>query len=124
MLLATPAFRRFAGTWIAHGSVLVISADGTATFVARTYRWCASNVPQPCDTIDTQGHIESGRRERLRLSHVNGPTAYATILSSTLHPTGLAVTLTLEPGDALLYAARTPIALLCGPAAPAGACGA
>jgi hypothetical protein len=124
MLLVTPEFRRFASTWIAHGSVLIIAANGTATFVARAYRWCATDVPRPCDTIDAQGHIESGKREQLRLSRVHGSTAYGTVLTSTFHPAGLAITLTLEPNDTLLYAARTPIALLCGPTAPAGACGA
>lgn len=119
-----PGFARFAGTWTAHGAMLTISSDGAATFAARTYRWCAPGIPQPCDTIDAQGHLEAGNLERLRLSYVSGSTAYGTVLTSTFHPAGLAVTLTLQPHDTLLYAARTPIAFLCGPGAPAGACGA
>src|SRR5579885_1099202 len=122
--LSTPDFRQFAGKWIAHGSILIISPDGTATFSARAYRWCGVGVPQPCDTMDARGGIENGNREQARFTRVSGSVAYGTILTSTFHPAGLPVTLTLEPNDTILYAANTPIALLCGPAAPVGTCGA
>jgi hypothetical protein len=121
---STPDFRQFAGTWIAHGAILTISSDGTAIFSARTYRWCSVGVPHPCDTMDAQGHIENGNQEQARLTYVSGPVASGTILTSTFHPIGLPVTLTLEPNDTIRYAAHTLIALLCGPAAPVGACGA
>lgn len=122
--LSTPDFRPFAGKWTAHGSTLIISPDGTATFSARTYRWCGVGVPQPCDTMDARGGIENGEQEKARFTRVSGPVAYGTVLASTFHPAGLAVTLTLQPNDTVLYAANTPIAFLCGPDAPAGACGA
>lgn len=121
---STPDFRRFAGTWIAHGSLLMISSDGMGTFSARAYRWCGLSVPQPCDTMDARGRIENGDQEQIRFTRVSGTIAYGTILTSTFHPAGLPVTLTLEPNNTILYAANTPIALLCGPAAPAGTCGA
>jgi hypothetical protein len=121
---STPDFRQFAGKWIAHGSILIISSDGTATFSARAYRWCGVGVPQPCDTMDARGRIENGDQEQIRFTRVSGSVAYGTILTSTFHPAGLPVTLTLEPNDTILYAANTPIALLCGPAAPVGTCGA
>jgi hypothetical protein len=117
-------FQRFAGTWTAHGALLSVSPTGMATFTARTYRWCASGVAHPCDTIDTQGHIDDGARERLQFLRVSGSMASGKVLSSTVHPVGLAVSLTLKPGDTLLYRAQTSIALLCGPRAPAGTCGA
>jgi hypothetical protein len=121
---STPDFRQFAGKWIAHGSILIISSDGTATFSARAYRWCGVGVPQPCDTMDARGHIENGDQEQARFTRASGNVAYGTILTSTFHPAGLPVTLTLEPNDTILYAANMPIALLCGPAAPVGTCGA
>lgn len=124
VLLATPDLRRFAGTWIAHGSLLTVTPAGKGTFVARTYRWCASGVPRPCDTIDAQGRLVDGNREQLQFFRTDGARAYGVVLSSTFHPTGLSVTLTLQPDDIVLYAARTPIAFLCGRNAPAGACGA
>lgn len=122
--LSTPGFRQFAGKWIAHGSILIISSDGTATFSARAYRWCGVGVPQPCDTMDARGNIQNGDQEQVSFTRVSGPVAYGTVLASTFHPTGLPVTLTLEPNNTILYAANTPISLLCGPGAPAGTCGA
>jgi len=117
-------FRRFAGTWTAHGALLSVSPQSMATFTARTYRWCAFGVAHPCDSIDAQGHITDGVRERLQLLRISGPRATGKVLSSTLHSAGMAVSLTLEPNDTLLYSAQTPIAFLCGPKAPAGTCGA
>lgn len=115
---------QFVGTWTAHGAALVIARDGTATFTARAYRWCGSGVPQPCDTIDTQDRIHDGNQEQLQLTRFSGSVAYGTVTTSTFHPAGLAVTLTLQPNDTLLYAGNAPISLLCGPAAPVGTCGA
>lgn len=115
---------QFAGTWTAHGAVLIVARDGTATFSARTYRWCGPNVLQPCDTLSAQGQIHNGDQEQILFSRVSGPVAYGTVLASTFQPAGLAVTLTLQPNDTLLYVAYTSIALLCGPNAPAGTCGA
>jgi hypothetical protein len=123
-LSTTLDFRRFAGTWTAHGSLLSISPTGMATFTARAYRWCASGGAHPCDTMNAQGRIYDGKREHLQFLRVSGPRAYGKVLSSTFHPAGLAVSLTLETGDTLLYSAYTPIAFLCGPNAPAGTCGA
>lgn len=110
---ATSDFRRFAGTWVAHGSLLTVAPAGLATFVGRTYRWCACGVPQPCDTIDAQGRRVGGNRDQLQFVRTAGARAYGAVLSSTFHPVGLAVTLTLQPADTMLSAARTPIALLC-----------
>jgi hypothetical protein len=117
-------FSPFAGRWTAHGSQLVVSSNGTATFVARTYNWCTSSPVKPCDSMNAQGQIRAGNQERLKLSRISGSTVYGTVVSSNFHPTGLAVTLTLQPGDILVYASHTPIAFLCGPAAAPGACGA
>ncbi len=117
-------FSKFVGTWTAHGVLLVVSSDGTATFVARTYNWCIPGVSSRCDSIDAQGHIQDGYRERLQFSSASGSIAHGTVTSSNFHPTGLAVTLTLQPGDTLIYASGLPIAFLCGPASTPGACGA
>lgn len=123
--ISLPAdFHRFAGTWTAHGAQLSVSPHGMATFTARTYRWCAAGVAHPCDTMNAQGQIADGAREHLQFVRINGSRAYGNILNSTVRAAGLAVSLTLEPNDSLLYMAQTPIVLLCGPNAPAGTCGA
>lgn len=115
---------QFAGTWRSHSAVLTIAPDGSASFEGRAYRWCGSGVPQPCDTIDAQGLIHNGDHEQIQLSRVNGSIAYGTITTSSFHPAGMAVSVTLQPNDTLLYANNTPISLLCGPHAPVGTCGA
>lgn len=120
----TPNLSRFAGKWIAHGAALIIEPDGTATFSGRTYRWCDSDVAQPCDTIDPQGQINPGDQEWILFTRVNGPVAYGTVLFSTFHRPGSVVTVTLQPNDRVLYSGKTPVALLCGPNAPVGTCGA
>ena len=115
---------QFAGTWVSHGAVLIIAQDGSATFTQRTYRWCGTGVAQPCDTISAQGQIQDGQQEHLQFSRSSGPMAYGTVTTSNFHPVGLAVTLMVLPNDTLLYAGNGPIALLCGPDAPVGTCGA
>jgi hypothetical protein len=121
---ATSHFSRFVGLWVAHGSSLEISTDGQATFEARTYRWCGHSVAPPCDLGDARGVIHAGNREQIQFSYIADSVAYGTIIASNFHPRGLPVTIELRPNDTLLYASRTPIALLCGPAAPVGMCGA
>ena len=40
------------GTWGVHGSGIAINSDGSFNFSARTYRWCGTGVPTPCDSED------------------------------------------------------------------------
>ncbi len=115
---------QLAGTWRSHGAVLSIAPDGSANFEGRAFRWCGSSEPQPCDTIDAQGLIHDGDHEQIQFSRVSGSIAYGTITTSSFHPAGMAVSVTLQPSDTLLYAGNTPISLLCGPHAPVGTCGA
>lgn len=120
----TPDFRKFARKWVAHGAALDFAEDGKAFFVERVYRWCGSHVARPCDTIAPDGRITNGYQEQIQFSRVDGSVAYGTITASNFHPQGLAVTARLQSNDTLLYAGEIEIALLCGPKAPVGACGA
>lgn len=117
-------FSRFAGLWVAHSASLRFSQNGWATFNERTYRWCGHGEVSPCDSIDAHGVIRPGYQEHIHFSSVAGSVAFGTIVASNLHPPGLAVAVELLPMDTLLYKSRRTIALLCGPAAPAGMCGA
>lgn len=124
--IATPASvspGKFAGTWTAHGAFMVISKNGSAVFEARTYNWCGAHVAQPCDSI-AHNQIHYGYQQHLQLSQVNNSTAQGTIISSNDPPAGQTFTLTLLPGDTLLYAVNGSFNLLCGPAAAPGTCGA
>ena len=118
-------FSKFAGTWIAHGAFMIISADGNVKFEARTYNWCGSNTPQPCDSIKNN-QIFYGYHEHLSLANASGSVAYGNMVASTDSPArpNAAITLTLGPDDTLSYVNNASITLLCGPAAPAGTCGA
>lgn len=121
------SFGKFAGSWMAHGALMLISDDGNVRFVARTYRWCDSNAAQPCDNLK-QNRIADGYLEQLALSGTNDGMAHGTVISSN-NPSaqpGTTFTLTLGPDNTLVYANQnsTSTLLLCGPAAPAGTCGA
>lgn len=117
-------FKEFVRLWVSHGAALNFSADGKAVFYKRVYRWCGPGVAQPCDTISSDGRISNGYQEQIQFSYVRGLVAYGTITASNFHPKGLAVTAILQPDDTLLYSGTSEIALLCGPKAPVGACGA
>jgi hypothetical protein len=119
-----PDFSRFARSWIAHSAVLNFSANGLAVFEARVYTWCGQGVKLPCDTIDAAGHIYPGYWERIQFSRASATVAYGTIIAGDFHPVGTSVTASLQENDTLLYAGQNIIALLCGPDAPVGACGA
>lgn len=120
-----PDFKAFTGSWVAHGASLSFASTGLATFDGRVYRWCGPGVAQPCDYSDAQGIIHPGGHEQIQFSRVVGNTAYGTITASNLHISGLAVMVVLQSdNNTLLYTSQTPIALLCGPTAPAGTCGA
>lgn len=121
---ASPDFSKFTGVWTAHGALLSFATNGKAAFNQRTYSWCGPSVAQPCDSIGPRGSIQPGDNEQIQFSHADGPIAYGTVVSSNFHPRGLAVTLEIKPGNTLLYASHTAIALLCGPSAPVGTCGA
>src|SRR5881394_2278170 len=59
---SSEALRPFTGDWHFHTSLLTVSNDGHATFIARAYQFCGPRVLQPCDTW--QGNtIISGIRE-------------------------------------------------------------
>ncbi len=118
-------FDKFVGTWTAHGAFLRISSDGGARFEERTYRWCGSGVAQPCDSI-TNNQITFGYHQQLALTGVNGTVAYGNIVASNDPPgqVNAVVTLTLGENDTLIYTDPVSVTLLCGPAAPAGTCGA
>jgi hypothetical protein len=117
-------FGSFVGNWYAHGAGMSFDSSGRAHFEERVYRWCGQGVAQPCDS--TNGNqIINGHREDLQFSRVADSVAYGVVVSSNFHPVGLSVTLTLLPGDRVLYSAGTTMAgILCGPDAEVGACGA
>ena len=121
----TGTFSKFVGIWVAHGAFLIVANDGSAKFEARTYIWCAPHVPQPCDTIE-KNEIFYGYHEQLALSNTNASIAYGTMLASNDAPgkPNTPITLTLGPDNTLYYANQASITVLCGPAAPAGTCGA
>jgi hypothetical protein len=121
------SFDKFTGSWVAHGASMVVSDDGSVTFVERTYKWCDANTAQPCDSIE-HNHIEDGYQERLSLTSAHDGIAYGTVISSN-NPSaqpGTSFTLTLGNDNTLVYSNQnhTSTTLLCGPAAPAGTCGA
>jgi hypothetical protein len=123
-LAGAPDFGRFVGNWYAHGAGLTFDKNGRAHFEERVYRWCGPGVAQPCDSMNGN-LIINGYREDIQFSHVGDSVAYGVILSSTFHPVGLNVTLTLLPGDRVLYSAGSTMGgILCGPQAEVGACGA
>lgn len=118
-------FNKFVGTWVAHGAFLVVASDGSVKFEARTYNWCGPQVAQPCDFIK-ENTIFYGYHEQLALTNANDSIAYGTVIASNDPPEKLntPITLTLGPNDTLYYASQASITVLCGPAAPAGTCGA
>lgn len=122
--LESPDFGNFVGNWYAHGAGLSFNSSGQAHFEERVYRWCGPGVAQPCDS--TNGNfIINGHREDLQFSRVTDSVAYGVVVSSTFRPAGSRVTLTLLPGDRVLYSAGSVMdGILCGPQAEIGACGA
>ena len=122
--LERPAFENFIGNWDAHGAGMSFDRSGRAHFEERVYRWCGPGVARPCDSMNGN-LIMNGHREDLQFSRVADSVAYGVVVSSNFHPVGLSVTLTLLPGDRVLYSAgSTMIGILCGPQAEVGACGA
>lgn len=122
--LEKPDFGSFVGKWYAHGAGMSFDGNGRAHFEERVYRWCGPGVTPPCDSM--KGNlIINGHREDLQFSHVASSVAYGVVVSSNFHPVGLSVTLTLLPGNRVLYSAGSVIlGILCGPQAEVGACGA
>ena len=118
-------FGKFVGTWVAHGAFLLVASDGSVKFEARTYTWCASHGAQPCDSIENN-EIFYGYHEQLALASTNDSIAYGTVVASNDPPEKLntPVTLKLGPDNTLDYINQASITVLCGPAAPAGTCGA
>ena len=124
--ISAPAseWRKFVGTWYAHGAGLSIRANGQAHFEARVYTWCGPGVARPCDYFRGNALI-SGFKEDVQLTHVSGPVAYGRVTAGDVHRIGSAVTLTLLSADQLFFAVGKGSGnLLCGPQAPVGACGA
>ena len=110
--------RNFIGTWHSHANVLIIKQDGHAHFVGRVYRWCTEGPP-PCDKMEGD-IITPGIQKEIVFNHEQNNALSGTIISSTDHTDGQAVTATLGSNDTLdLNGAR-----LCGPKAPIGTCGA
>lgn len=119
----TPNFSRFVGFWYAHGAALTINANGQAHFSARTYTWCGPGVKQPCDSL--QGGNLNGYAENIQFSRVSGNVASGTITSGNVWPVGSDATLTLLPGNQVLFSGGIGMGThLCGPQAAVGACGA
>jgi hypothetical protein len=118
-------FSKFAGRWVAHGAFMSISRDGDARFEARTYSWCGPQSAQPCDSL-VQDQIRDGYNAQLVLSRTEDAIAYGTVIFSNYpaEQPNAAITLMLGPNDTLIYTNSGTVTLLCGPAAPAGTCGA
>ena len=123
-----PDFASFSGRWYQHGAVLLIKANGQATFIGRVYRWCGNGVTAPCDYFQ-KNTIINGYQEKVQFFRAVDGTAYGIIQQSNLHPVGMIVTATLQPNDELRYGGikaldRESIRYFCGPKAQVGACGA
>ncbi len=119
-----PDFGRFVGPWYAHGAGLTVKADGQAHYEARIYTWCGPRVQQPCDSMKGN-EIINGYKGDIRFFLVSDTVAYGIITSGNIQSIGSCVTLTLLPGDQLLFSAGKGMGNhLCGQHAPAEACGA
>jgi hypothetical protein len=118
-----PDFQAFAHRWIAHGASLVFASNGQALFEERTYIWCSAGVHRPCDRM-RDNRIYPGYWETIQFTRVAGSTAFGEVRSGNLQTVGVTVRARLQAHDTLLYTSRGSLALLCGPHAPAGTCGA
>ncbi|GAC1465758.1 MAG: hypothetical protein PVSMB7_10440 [Chloroflexota bacterium] len=118
---------RFAGTWQAHGAILILGPRGRGYYQARTYVDCTNRILTDCDR-SKGGFIYDGGFGALTVSRVVGNTVSATITSSsTSWEINTKISFTLTRNDILI--ARGASDLLdqrrfCGPRAPVGACGA
>jgi hypothetical protein len=67
-----------------------------------------------------------GYREQLTLFSVDDSVAHGALVASnnSLERPDTPITLTLGANDTLIYASGASVTILCGPAAPAGTCGA
>ena len=124
LLEEIPDFSRFVGPWYAHGAGLTVQPDGQAHYEARVYTWCGPGVQQPCDSMKGN-EIINGYKGDIQFLLVSGTVAYGIIISGNIQPVASYATLTLLPGDQLLFSAGKGMGNhLCGPNAPAETCGA
>lgn len=113
-------FSSFVGTWLRHGLVVEINADGSGAASWRVYSFC-SDGPPPCDSI-VDNEIMDGGHASLRLQSVTGASASGTLANSSdpqNFPNG-PITITLRPYDmaTLTDTGRSPAVTspLCGDA--------
>jgi hypothetical protein len=120
---AAAGFAGFVGQWYYHGMGGTIEPNGSGMLTWRIYKWCSQDPTAPCD--QQQGdQIINGGNASFHITSVNGSSGYVHVDQST-DPADLPVGNTifvLLPGDHLKVPGfQWP---LCGPAAPAGTCGA
>jgi hypothetical protein len=119
-----PDFSKFVGPWYAHGAGLTVKANGQAHYEARVYTWCGPGVQQPCDSMKGN-EIINGYKGDIQFFRVSDTVAYGTITSGNIQPVGSYAMLILLPENQLLFSAGKGMGNhLCGPNAPAEACGA
>lgn len=93
-------FSQFVGTWKYYGTIIIINADGTATYIGRTHVFCSDDPRPPCDG----GNLGlDGLNTTILFIRVNGNTAFGVIKGGTgdrdikgnILPVGSAINVTL-----------------------------
>lgn len=114
---STPA-ASLVGVWGGHGRGIVIHADGTFTYSARTYRVCGQQ-PAPCDRF-VGNYIYDGDNASGWISLTTGNGVVTRTTDAVDTPLG-PVRVRLDPARDVLWVNGTDY---CGPQAAAGTCGA
>jgi hypothetical protein len=116
----TPSLDAIAGSWVHHGFCLQVNADGSASAVWRTYRWCGPGVAEPCDQI-VNNTIISGGHADLTFSDQDDSGTFHGQVDSTSDPRLLdlgPVDLTPQAYDMALLEQGSFQLVLCGEDAP------
>ena len=78
--------RIFVGSWVGHGRLLVVNADGSAKATYRVYVFCSQNPTPPCDQM-ISNQIVAGGQVTLHVGQVvtanHMSTATAVVLTSS-----------------------------------------
>jgi hypothetical protein len=115
-----PSLDAIAGNWEHHGFGLQVNADGSASAVWRTYRWCGPGVPEPCDQI-VNNRIISGGHADLTFSDQDESGTFHGQVEATSDPRLLdlgPVDLTPQAYDMALLEQGSFQLVLCGEDAP------
>lgn len=119
-----PPYSRFAGTWVHHGGIIHISANGSGSDTFRTYINCTSRIQTACDRF-IGNSIYNGGYLRFRLTKIAGNTATGSVTGSAFSwQLQTPVRVTLRSNDTITLKVPGLSEAGCGPHAPNGACGA